>query len=56
MSASVAKMNKEISSLNQEKNQLLSEKEESDKNFQKLSDQHAQLKTDLERINKEVAG
>ena len=38
-----------------EKNQLLREKQESDKNFQILSKQHQELKTELDRINKEVS-
>ena len=41
-------------SLNLEKNQLLSEKEESDKNYHDLSDQHEELKSELEKINKDV--
>jgi 5-formyltetrahydrofolate cyclo-ligase len=37
-----------------EKNQLLREKEESEKNFRKLSKQHQELKFELEKINNEV--
>ena len=47
-------MNNDINSLNLEKNQLLREKEESDKNYQNLSKQHKQLKSELEKINKDV--
>ena len=38
-----------------EKNQLLREKEESEKNFEKLSKQQEELKSELERIDKEVS-
>ena len=48
-------MNNDIDSLNLEKNQLLSEKEESEKNFKKLSKQHQELKAELEKINNEVS-
>ena len=54
MSNRVVKMNNDINSLNLEKNQLISEKEESDKNFKILNQQHEDLKLELERINKEV--
>ena len=54
MSNEVVKMNKNINSLNIEKNQLLSEKEESDKKFQNLTIQHEELKLELEKINKDV--
>ena len=54
MTNRVVKMNSDINSLNLEKNQLLREKEESDKNFQKLSRQHDELKSELEKINKDV--
>ena len=40
MSNKVTKMNKDIDSLTLEKNQLLREKKESEKNFQALSQQH----------------
>ena len=40
---------------NLEKNQLLREKEESDKNFRRLSKQHQELKSELEKIDKEVS-
>ena len=54
MSNKVIKMNNDIDSLNSEKNQLLREKEESDKNYKNLSEQHRELKYELERINKDV--
>jgi len=54
MSNKVNKMNNNINSLNLEKNQLLREKEENEKNFQALSQQHRDLKTELEKINKDV--
>ena len=44
-----------LNSLNLEKNQLLREKEESEKNFKKLSKQHQELKSELEKINKDVS-
>jgi len=47
-------MNNDINSLNLEKNQLLREKEESEKNFKKLSKQYEELKSELEKINKDV--
>ncbi len=47
LSGKVVKMSEHIDSLNFEKNQLLSEKEESDKNYQNLSEQHEQLKDQL---------
>ena len=40
--------------INLEKNQLIREKEESEKNFKKLSKQHKELKSELEKINKDV--
>ena len=55
MSNRVTKMNNDIDSLNLEKNQLLSEKEESDRNFKNLLKQHHELKSKLEKINKEVS-
>ena len=55
MSNKVTKMNNAINSLNLEKNQLLREKEESDKNFKKLSQQHQELKSGLEKIDKDVS-
>ena len=55
MSNRVFKMNNYINSLNLEKNQLLREKEESDKNFKRLLQQHQELKSELEKINKEVS-
>jgi 5-formyltetrahydrofolate cyclo-ligase len=54
MSVEVAKINKNINSLNTEKNQLLSEKAESDKKFQNLAIQHDELKLELEKINQDV--
>ena len=51
----IKKMNNDIDSLNLEKNQLLREKEESDKNFRRLSKQHQELKSELEKIDKEVS-
>jgi len=55
MSNRVVKMSNDINSLNLEKNQLLREKEESDKNFAKLSKQHQELKSELEKIDKDVS-
>ena len=54
MSNQVIKMNNDINSLNLEKNQLLGEKEESERNFHLLSQQHQELKSNLEKINKDV--
>jgi len=54
MSNKVLKMNNVINSLNVEKNQLLREKNVSEKNFQSLSKQHVELKSELEKINKDV--
>ena len=54
MSNKVIKMNNDIDSLTLEKNQLLREKEESEKNFQALLQQHQELKYELEKINKDV--
>ena len=54
MSNKVVKMNNDISSLNEEKNQLLREKEESERNFHLLSKQHQELKSELEKIDKDV--
>ena len=54
MTGKVIKMNNDINSLNLEKNQLLGEKEESDRNFHLLSKQHQELKSELEKINKDV--
>ena len=55
MSDRVIKMNNYIDSLNLEKNQLLREKEESEKNFKNLLKQHQELKSKLEKIDKEVS-
>ena len=56
MSNKVVKMNNDINSLNLEKNQLLREKEESDKNFEQLLSQHKGLKSELEKVDKDVGG
>jgi peptidoglycan hydrolase CwlO-like protein len=55
MSNRVFKMNNDINFLNLEKNQLLREKEESDKNFKRLSKRHQELKSELDKIDKEVS-
>ena len=55
MSNRVFKMNNDINSLNLEKNQLLREKEESDKNFKNLLKQHHELKSELDKIDKDVS-
>ena len=47
-------MNDNINSLSIEKNQLLREKEESERNFEDLSQKHQELKLVLEKINKNV--
>ena len=54
LSNQVIKMNNDIDSLNSEKNQLLREKEESERNFHLLSKQHQELKSGLEKVNKDV--
>ena len=54
MTNNVIKMNNNIDSLNLEKNQLLGEKEDSERNFQLLSRQHLELKSELEKINEDV--
>ena len=54
MSNRVVKMSKDIDSLNLEKNQLLREKVESEKNFKSLLKQHQELKSELEKINRDV--
>ena len=54
MTNKVAKMSNDINSLSLEKNQLLREKEESDKNYHDLSQQHQELKSGLETIDKDV--
>ena len=51
----ITKMNNDINSLNLEKNQLLREKEESEENFKNLLKQHQELKSKLEKIDKEVS-
>ena len=47
-------MNEHINSLSLEKNQLLSEKEESEKNYQNLLEQHRELEGQMEKIDKDV--
>ena len=54
MTDKVVKMNNDINSLNLEKNQLLGEKKESERNFQSLSQKHQELKSELEKINEDV--
>ena len=54
MSNRVVKMSNDINSLNLEKNQLLREKAESGKNFEKLSKQHRELKSELDKIDQDV--
>ena len=54
MTNRVIKMNSDINSLNLEKNQLLGERQESERNFQLLSQQHQELKLELEKISKDV--
>ena len=54
MSNRVVKMNNDIDSLNLERNQLLREKEESGKNFQILAKQHQELKSELEKVDRDV--
>ena len=54
MSNRVIKMNNDINSLNLDKNQLLGEKKVSERNFQLLSQQHQELKSELEKISKDV--
>ena len=54
MTNKVIKMNNDINSLNLEKNQLLGEKKESERIFQLLSQQHQELKSELEKINEDV--
>ena len=56
MTNKVTKMSNHINSLSLEKNQLLREKEESDKNYHDLLDQHQGLKSELEKINKDLTG
>ena len=54
LSNKVIKMNNDIELLNSEKNQLLREKEESERNFHLLSKRHQELKSELEKIDKDV--
>ena len=49
MSYKVVKMNNDIDSLNIEKNQLIREKQESEKNYKKLSKQHEGLKNEIDK-------
>ena len=51
----VVQMKNDIDSLNLEKNQLIREKEESDRNFQSLLKQHKELKLEMEKINNDVS-
>jgi len=51
MSSEVAKMNEDINLLNLEKNQLLREKKESEKNFLTLSRQHELLKSKIKKAD-----
>jgi len=55
MTNRVIKKNNVINLINLDKNQLLGEKEESERNFQLLSQQHQELKSELEKINKDVS-
>ena len=55
MSDRVIKMNNDINALNLEKNQLLREKEGSEKDFHMLTKQHQELKSELEKIDKEIS-
>ena len=50
------KMNNVINSLNLEKNQLLREKEESEKNFEILSKKHENLKSEIDKVNTDAEG
>jgi len=54
MTIRVIKMSNDNNSLNLEKNQLLREKEESESNFHLLTKQHQKLKSELEKIDKNV--
>jgi len=54
LSNKVIKMSNDINFLNLEKNQLLREKEESERSYQELSKQHKALKTELDKINRDV--
>ena len=55
MTNKVIVMNNDINSLTLDKNQLLGEKEESERNFHLLSQQHQELKSELEKINKDIS-
>ena len=50
----VVKMSNDINSLNLEKNQLLREKGESDINYENLLKQHQKLKSEMDKINKDL--
>ena len=50
----VTEMNSDIDGLSSQKNQLLREKEESERNFEDLSQKHQELKLVLEKINNNV--
>ena len=52
LSGKVVKMSEHIDSLNFEKNQLLSEKEESEENYRSLSAEHQQLKKNYKKLKK----
>ena len=54
MSNEAAKMNNDINILSAEKNQLLSEKADSEKKFKALTEQHEQLKSELEKVNRDL--
>ena len=54
MSDKVIKMSNDLDSLHLKKNQLLREKEESERNFRILSEQHKELKSALEKVDKDV--
>ena len=55
MSNRAVKMSDDINSLNLEKNQLLREKEESDINYENLLKQHQILKSEMDKINKDIS-
>ena len=50
----VTKMNSDIDELSSQKNQLLREKEDSDKKYQQLMKEHQVLKGQLEKFDQEV--
>jgi 5-formyltetrahydrofolate cyclo-ligase len=55
MSNRAVKMSNDINSLNLEKNQLLREKEESDIIYENLLKQHQKLKSEMDKINKDLS-